>query len=126
MTSLFIIYKETCHKHSTLFYAFKAPNLCKDRLMYFCMQLQRWKVNTFGIIKNYKRCQKKRCQNTITKDEKINTFGIINRIKHFFLGNIVIYEALGQVILRPKIFPGNILWLLIYPATRLAIIFFFS
>ena len=29
----------------------------------------------------------------------MNTFGIINRIKHFFLGNIVIYEALGQVIL---------------------------
>ena len=26
--------------------------------------------------------------------------------------------------MRPKIFPGNILWLLIYPATRLAIIFF--
>ena len=29
----------------------------------------------------------------------MNTFGIINRINHFFLGNIVIYEALGQVIL---------------------------
>ena len=29
----------------------------------------------------------------------MNTFGIINRIHHFFLGNIVIYEALGQVIL---------------------------
>ena len=37
-------------------------------------------------------------------------------------------EMLGAAILffkmRPKIFPGNILWLLIYPATRLAIIFF--
>ena len=34
-------------------------------------------------------------------DKKINTFSIINRIKHFFLGNIVIYEARGQLIL-PK------------------------
>ena len=33
--------------------------------------------------------------------KKLNTFGIINRIKHFFLGNIMIYEARGQVIL-PK------------------------
>ena len=30
---------------------------------------------------------------------EVNTFGIINRIEHVFLGNIVIYEALGQVIL---------------------------
>ena len=29
----------------------------------------------------------------------MNTFSIINRIKHFFVGNIVFYEALGQVIL---------------------------
>ena len=29
--------------------------------------------------------------------KKLNTLGIINVIKHFFLGNIVIYEALGQV-----------------------------
>ena len=33
------------------------------------------------------------------KIKKINTFSIINRIKNFFGGNIVIYETRGQVIL---------------------------
>ena len=55
---------------------FTVPNLCKGRLLYFYIQIMLSK-----------------------KDKKRNTFGIINRIKHFFLGNIVIYEALGQVIL---------------------------
>ena len=39
MTSHFIIFKKTFHKHSTLFSdGFTATNLCKDKLLHFCMQ----------------------------------------------------------------------------------------